>query len=363
MSIIGAGTAGLIAAKELAESGISTTVYDQRREPGYPIYASGILSIKGLESLGMNYRQAITNTLWGANIHSGGKTMAIMSKQPIAHVLDRREMNKIFLNSAERKGAHVVLGKRKDGRDFEDMRKNSVIVGADGAVSTVAKHFGMGKIKSYVLTYKAEYNIKVPDPRMVDLYFDNKKYPNLFAWTCPNASDLLEVGIGVDPYFKNAHHVYNIFAKGKEMTALIGRDRPVREGASIIPMGLREKLVDEKNGVVLIGDAAGQVKPTTGGGIIFGGNAARMAASAIKNHVVRGAKLSVYEKSFKKKFGKELAIHSAINKTYSAMGPGAMGAAISLLNVFGFHRFLGRYGDMDMPSVVIKRFFLRGLAK
>ncbi len=363
ISVVGAGCSGLVAARRLGELGFEPVVYDQKSVLGVPVRASGILSLSGLKGLGIDYSGCVTNVLHGANIHSGGRTMRIISKDAIANVLDRKKLNDACREQAEEKGARVITGRRISGALLDDLAGKGVVIGADGAVSSVARHFGLGEIERLVLTYKAEFEVEAPDSRVVDLFFDNREYAGLFAWLCPNEKDLLEVGVGIRSGHESSKAAFDRFMKTDYVKGLVGRRRPVAEGASIIPMSLRSRIADDARKVVLVGDAAGQVKPTTGGGIIFGGNGALMAADTIGRHISAGAPLSDYERRFRKKYGLDLKLHSAINSIYSCLGPGAMGNIIVMLNALGIDRFLGAYGDMDSPSLVLKRFFLRSLAR
>ena len=117
VAVVGAGTAGLIAAKYLAASGIDTSVYEQKKRLGYPPRASGIVSIEGLKGLGIDYRKAVTNTLYGANIHAGKEVMRILSKKPMAHVLDREKLNLACYEESVREGAKVFTGRNVDSKD------------------------------------------------------------------------------------------------------------------------------------------------------------------------------------------------------------------------------------------------------
>ncbi len=363
ISVIGAGTSGLIAARRLGELGLESTVYDQKSVLGLPVRASGILSITGLEGLGMDYSGCVTNTLYGANIHSGGKTLRVVSNEPMASVLDRKKLNDSCYDQAVRAGAKLLTGRRITGAELESLSVRGIVIGADGAASSVASHFGFGEIRKFALTYKAEFEIEAPESGVVDLFFDRNEYRGLFAWTCPNQSDILEVGVGVLSGFGNAKAAFDNFVKSKVISELVGNRKPVTEGASIIPLSMRRNIVNESRRVVLVGDAAGQVKPTTGGGIIFGGNGALIAAGAVARHLANGSPLSNYETEFRRRYGLDLKLHSLINGLYSSFGPSGMGNVISALNVFGIDRFLSDYGDMDRPSLILKRFFLRGLAR
>lgn len=362
VTVIGAGTAGLITAKNLSALGIDTTVYDQKPVLGYPAVASGIISIKGLRSLGVDYSKAITNTLYGANIHAGNTVMHIRSLEPKAHVLDRQLLNEACFDESVKSGAKVVKSRKVEDADLEAFHRDSVIVGADGPLSLVARHFRMGTIEKYALTYKAEYNIESADPNVVDLFFDNRTAPKFFGWLCPNSKDVLEVGIGIDSRHGNSKAAFDRFVEKKVHDAVAGA-KMLSGHASIIPLQSARKMVDPEKEVLLVGDAAGQVKPTTGGGIVFGGRAAIIAAKAIADHMKNGKSLMEYEKTFRKRYGLDLKLHGLIRAFYSGLDESGMGFAIKLLNTLGAEAFFSRYGDMDSPATVVKKFFVRGLAK
>jgi len=355
VAVVGAGTAGLIAAKNLAALGIDTNVYERKKRLGYPPRASGIVSIEGLGSLGADYRKAVTNTLYGANIHAGGEVMRILSKKPVAKVLDREILNDLCYDESVEEGAHVFTGRDINSEMLDELHRRNIIVGADGAVSAVARHFAMGEIGDHVLTYKAEFAARPRDHRVVDMFFDNNVAPGFFGWICPKAKDLTEVGIGIGQGHGNR------LLKIKEISEAIGKARMLSSYASVIPLRPRERIVDEKEEVLLVGDAAGQVKPTTGGGIVFGGNGAILAARAVRDHLREGAGLGEYEKAFDSGFGRDLMLHRTLRRIYSGMGKSNLSLLMKAAKALGAESFLSKYGDMDRPSAMVRRFFLRNL--
>ena len=361
VSIIGAGTAGLVAGRELASGGIGTTIYDQKEELGIPVRASGIISISGLKMSGIAYESAVTNTLRGARIHAGDRIMNIAAREPVAKVLDRKRLSDICEYEAEHAGTKIIKGRRITGQMIDRLHKDSIIIGADGAVSNVATHFGMGPVERYVLTYKAEFNVDIEDPSSVDLFFDKRAFPGLFAWMCPNAKDLLEVGVGVNPGRVNSKKAIERFLAMDDVKEMVGSAKMIDNGASMIPLRMRKRIVDPEKRVLLIGDAAGQVKCTTGGGIVYGSAAAIMASQAIRDSILHGKSLGEYEKAFMRKYGSDLRLHGSINRFYSSLESRTIGRIISVMNFLGMDSFVSKYGDMDLPSLLIKRFFLRGL--
>lgn len=360
VAVVGAGTAGLIVARDLARMQVPVTVYDQKERLGHPAAASGIVSIRGLDSLGIDYRKAITNTLYGADIHAGREVLSVRSERPVAQVLDRQTLNGICHDECVASGGNVVKGKRIDDERIDEMHGRSVIVGADGAVSSVARHFGMGPAGRCVMTYKAEYSAAVEDTGKVEMFFDNGVTPGFFGWTCPKGAGVLEVSVGIGPGRGNSKEAFDRFAGTPYIRSMLKDSRLLSAHASLIPIQGARRIVDEANEVLLVGDAAGQVKASTGGGIVFGGSAAMLAAGAIAAHIRGGSPLGWYEKAYRKGYGLDTRLHGAIRGAYSSLGGAGMGIAIRTFNALGLDAFLSRHGDMDRPSAMLRRLFRIG---
>ena len=353
--IIGAGVVGLILAKLLAKKGIRTTVYEQKRRVGYPVKASGILSIKGINGLGIGYRNAVENELYGARIHIGKTTLSVNSDKPVAYALDRLRLNEICYDEALRAGAKVELGRRVSHGEIEGFAANSIVVGADGAVSMVAKSFGFPPISRHVLTYRAEYSADVDDTRTVEIFVNKSITPGFFGWVAPIAKDRIEVAVGIDSKHGNSKTAFEKFIKTSEVQKIIERAKFLSAEASMIPLALRRNFVDERNRVLLVGDAAGQTKPSTGGGIIFGGNAAIIAAGVISKYIAGDCKLMDYQREWLHKFGADLRMHKLIRWAYSNLSTGALSFLASALKALGIEEFLSKNGDMDSPAYMLKK--------
>ena len=361
VTIVGAGTAGLILAADLARRGIGVTVYDSGKSPGeHAVKASGLLSKEGLERIGIDYKGALVNSITGAILHANKESMKVTAKSTKAYVLDRVKLAEMLSEQAKKEGAHVKFGKRLGKEDLLSM-DDQIIIGADGSVSTVASAFGFPEMKERMLTYKAEYHLKNRiDPTHVGLFFDRSAF-RLFGWTIPYSDSVLEVGIGTSGRQRsNSRKQFDLFVDGNLAEVLEG-SRLLAGHASTIPVAPRKVTV--KGNVALVGDAAGQVKATTGGGIIFGSLCARVLADCVADSVKEGKSLKAYEAKWRKLYGKELYMHSIVHELYSKMGTSGIAGSIKLAKLFGFDSFLGEYGDMDRPSLMVKRFFLRSLSK
>lgn len=359
VAIVGAGVIGLSLARDLAMEGMSVTVYDSKRHVSEGANrASGVLSLSGLERTGLPYRGAVVNSLSGVTMHAGNETLSVSSKETQALVIDREKLVEACMKEAWSAGAEIVLGGRMDRQEVKDLAKGRILVGADGAVSTVASAFKFPPIKEHILTYKASYSgAKVSDPVRVDVFFTGHAH-RFFAWNIPYSSSELETGIGVSGFVRrNSAAAFKAF---EERNSVLEGARMESCGASMIPLGHRSVTV--KRNVALVGDAAGQVKATTGGGLIFGVSCARVLADSIIEHAQNGTSIASYEKEWRRRYAMDLRLHSVLHDYYSGLNVKRLETLFRLARALGIEGFLSRYGDMDRPSTMVKRFFLRGLA-
>ncbi len=357
--VVGAGTTGLIIAQDLALRGIEVTVFDSGKAPGeHAAKASGLVSRDGLNRIGIDYRSSIVNSVEGALLHADGETLTVRARTTKAYVLDRIRLATTMCEAARDAGAEIKFGHRVTREELHSY-EDKIIVGADGAVSTVASAFNFPALREQILTYKAEYQLHAgsADPKMVELFFE-RNARGLFGWTIPYSDSTLEVGIGLSSRVRNnSRSAFKSFL-GANLRERLEGSRELSGHASMIPIGIRRVTV--KKNVALAGDAAGQVKATTGGGIVYGSLCARALSKCVYNTLRMERPLTDYEKVWRELYGRDLELHALMHSFYSRIGPSGMKQSLRLAKLLGFEGFLSKYGDMDRPSLMIRRFFDRG---
>ncbi len=361
--VVGAGIVGLCAARFIAEKGIEVDVYDSKKslEDG-AAKASGILSVRGLESLGIDYSDAIVNSLRGARLHAAGRSLVIKSDKVEARVVDRGILAREAGRAAEEAGVRIHLSERLGRERIADIgsSEDTILVGADGAVSNVASTFGFPKIGEYVLTYKAEADMPAGgEGDSVDIFFSKNISHGLFGWSVPYSSDHVELGLGVGGKQKvSSKLAFDMFISADAISGVsLGS---IHNGhASMIPLKPRSKTVH--GNVALVGDSAGQVKATTGGGIVFGVGCAKVLADSVKRTIDGTSRLDGYETAWRKAYGTDLMMHRMIHRYYMAAGDAYLGATFSIMKLLGFEGFFGRHGDMDRPMRMLKSLLTFGL--
>jgi digeranylgeranylglycerophospholipid reductase len=177
------------------------------------------------------------------------------------------------------------------------------VVLANGFRPKLPRKLGLGKIKSFLVGAQAEVEVKNVDE--FEIYFSQEIAPGAFAWLVPTSTNKAYVGLLATSQAKLYLQKFlsNLFSQGK----ITSREVEIRQKA--IPLGTLARSYGDR--ILVIGDAAGQVKPTTGGGIYFGHLGARIAAGvldeALSSDNLTTGQLSRYQKRWKAKMGKELS--------------------------------------------------------
>ena len=293
VAIVGAGPAGLISAREAAKEGAEVTVFEEHGEIGEPERCAGLLSVRGLERLSLEIsRSFLQNVVRGACfITESGRRYFFDVGRPVAVVVSRRRFDQALGGQAEKRGAKIFLKTRvkrvtKGGGYFviETNRgafKARWVIDAEGAGASILRRFlGMGVESGRWIPIRQllveGHNL---DRRYVYIYF--KSYlPHFFAYLIPIDEDLGKLGA--------ASRVPDL---KERLRRFIGEEFPevrvLEEFGYVIYTGFPLSMLGIERGFVPVGDAAGHVKATTGGGVILGGLIAGSVGRAVAE-ILRG---------------------------------------------------------------------------
>jgi len=299
--VAGASVSGLLCAREIAKRGNSVLIVEEDSEIGTPEHCGGMISISALEELGIvPNRVTLDNQIESAEIFSpSGKSFVINSELQKVAVINRRSFDKQIARQAQRNGADIrvktslkkIIGDKiitTDG-DF----KCKIIVDGRG-VSSLIHRDRNGILQSAQFEVYADWI----ESGKVEVYFDAEMYPGFFCWIIPIGSGHGKVGV--------AARAINAASALEKFLLKKGRHFIVRKiFAPIWIKGPIDNFVTKN--IVTIGDAAGQTKPTTAGGIYSCGVGGILAGKAISQFLEskdRSA-LDNYQNNWLKKFGKE----------------------------------------------------------
>ncbi len=336
-AIVGGGAAGSMLAWKLAEKGWKVIIFERRGEAGGKV-CGGLVSHRVIKFSGT---EAVMKEIKGARVvFPGGKELIIGGDKTHAYVLERDEFDREMMEKAMAAGAEYMkfdVKRIKNGR-IEGMEniKFDYIVGADGAKSTIAKHYNMGEVE-LIKAIQGYWDGGGRDDDYVTIYFDNRISPGFFSWTIPDG-EKLRVGLGsMKGKMKERLHMLE-----KRMGLEIKKAR-----GGVIPVGMRKFY---RENVALIGDAAGQVKATSGGGLY----AITVAASSLSETFPDFGK---YRRKFMEKFGREIKKTLMARKIFLKMKNEDIDQIAEMLQKDV--DMINKHGDLDYQSRVGKEFLKR----
>lgn len=336
ISIIGGGPIGAYTAYLLAKAGEKVRIFEEHKEIGNPVQCAGIVSKNLFKIIDLN-EKFIINKVKGARIYSlNDEFFEIKGNDVEGYIIDREEFDKYLIKKAVKEGAELFLNHRfirNEGNKLIFDKKEyetDILIGADGPLSKVAKCNGMFNRK-FFLGLQARIKLE-KDKEFVEVYMGGN-CKNGFGWVVPENDEICRVGIMTTE--RNSREIFNNFLE-KFNKKIINRQ------SGLIPI-YSPKIKIQKENIYLVGDAAAQVKPTTGGGIIFGLSAAKILADCILNN-------KNYEKEFKKKLGRNMWMNLIIRKKLNKFDDNKYNELIRMFSKEKVKEYMCRKGDMDFPS-------------
>ena len=299
--VAGGSIAGLLCAREIASKGFSVLVIEEDYEIGTPEHCGGLVSIAGLKEIGViPFRKTFDHTITSAEITSpGGDRFTIDSRKQKIVEIDRRELDKQIAFQAQNNGARIkVRTSFQEKTDTGIRTKNEkidckIFVDARGVSSLIHKD------RTGILS-SAQYEIYADWIRKgeIKVIFDQVKYPGFFAWVIPSEQGKGKVGV--------AGRGINVSEALDNILDQRGEYSTIRK--IFAPIWIKGPIKNFVQGTtVMVGDAAGQAKPTTAGGIFTSGMGGVYAGQAISEFLRTGNKkdLEQYQKRWTARFGRE----------------------------------------------------------
>ncbi|QQS35805.1 MAG: NAD(P)/FAD-dependent oxidoreductase [Ignavibacteriales bacterium] len=373
--VVGAGPAGSIAARYAAEQGVSVLMLEKDRDVGYPVRCGEAISKPGVEEFISSDDKWIAAKICKFSFNAPDGSEVIIDFGEAGYVLDRRIFDYELARTAAEAGTHIITRAYVNGLLFDNDGKVNgvkyefqgeqkevtakVVIAADGVESRVGRwagletHIDFRDMESAVQITAA--NIPV-DQNTLYFYFGKDVAPNGYFWIFPKGHKKANIGLGVSGLIgkkKSAQSFLNDF---------MNKHYPDAPVLTTIAGGVPCSITLDKisaPGIMLVGDAARQVNPLSGGGIasgmIGGSIAGRIAAEAIKmnkpDHVL------TYDKAWKDRLGKR---HETFNRIkegiYNFSDDKFNSIAQSILKIPIEKRTLGKVFTtalMNNPSLLI----------
>jgi geranylgeranyl reductase family protein len=394
--VVGAGPVGSTAARYAALNGAKVLLLEEHPSIGSPVGCTGLLSTRAVAECELKPSdEFVFNSVRGAYVHSpDGQYLPIDGKQTKAYVVSRKNFDRMLAVMAVEEGVELSLKTRAIGFEKDNseafkgdqdksapvklriIRKGrsetisaSVVIGADGVKSRIASYAGLPKASRVLPGIQIEAPYVSENSEFVEL-FPGSWAPGFFAWTVPVDDNISRIGLALEPSLacrNNPEESSPLFYLKK----LLNSNSHIKarySGGMLdfvvggIPIGPPERTVSD--GVLLVGDAAGQAKPTSAGGIYTGAFAAKIAgkvaAHAALDKDTSAHRLSEYDRLWRKDLGKELDIGLRIHDYMGRLEDRQLNDLIGSLNTPSILKTITEYGDMDHPSVLMRKLMFSG---
>jgi len=393
--VVGAGPVGSTAARYAARNGAKVLLLEEHAFIGSPVSCTGLLSTRAVAECELKPSdEFVFNSVRGAFVYApDGQCLPIDGKQTKAYVVSRKNFDRTLAVMAVEEGVELSLKTRavglekpnpeteKEGKQDSTVKlrvlKNgkpetihtSVVIGADGVKSRIASYAGLKKPSRILPGIQIEAPYASDDSDFVEL-FPGSVAPGFFAWTVPVNEKVSRIALALEPglAWKNGQENCSPLSYLEKFLRSNSHVKARYSGGMLdfvvggIPIGPQEKTVSD--GILLVGDAAGQTKPTSGGGIYTGAFAAKIAGKVAAQAALEGdtsaKRLSEYDQLWRKGLGRELEIGMKIHDYIGKLEDRQFNDLIGSLNTPSILDTITEYGDMDHPSILLRKLMFSG---
>jgi digeranylgeranylglycerophospholipid reductase len=332
--VCGGGPVGLYSARLLEERGFRVAAIEEHGRIGLPNHCSGLVS-RRLEKF-VPLDDFIEHEVRGAIIHSPRKSVKLEKRRTAAYVIDRERFDKSLAKGMK---SEMIFGTKVGSVDFhgdflevntdKGTFKSKALLGCDGANSVIRRQIGSrpGKLLNGIIAIESREDFS----DYVELFFDRERLGDGFFWKIPRGATAEYGMMGSMVSFDQLERFFGI------------RDYEKRGG--VINTGFCRTYSER---TLLVGDAACQVKPWSGGGVIYGLTCARIAADTVTRAFERNdfsrEFMRSYEREWRKAIGKQIRLGMLFWNAYSRIQNRHIDAALSLVGKTGLMNLL----DMDL---------------
>jgi len=371
IGIVGAGPIGGYIASELSKNHDSIALFEQHKEIGIPMNCAGIINPRVFDVFSIPKQHIIQNRIKGAHIHSpSGHSLTIGGDKTHAVSIDRTMFDRFFVDKARKQDINLFLADKvvsiQTEKNLVELTTSSgkktnctCLIGSDGPFSKVRDLCGFPQPKEYLRGIGAIVENMSLDPEYVEIFVGEHIAPSFFAWMVPITRDgtRARIGLCVSKTQKNAPNFYFQKMFKESPTAPYLKNTTILENTGgIIPLGPLSQTVKEN--ILLVGDAASQVKPTSGGGIYMGLLSAHHCVETINRSVNSdGFSLEIlqeYHQAWKKDIGRELSMGMQFRKIYSKLTNNDFDKYIQKFNTPSVIKTITEKGDIDYPSMLLR---------
>lgn len=373
--VVGAGPTGSNAARLLAAQGWKVLLVEEHPEVGHPVQCAGLVTPRTFDHTPFPIGDLHQNDLRGGIVVApDGTAIEFQSAQVQAQAMDRARFDQRMAAHAVQAGVELAVATKATGAQRDDAGvtvqllqlglsrpvRVRLVVGADGIRGSVARWFDFPPVDEIVSAYEAELagcHIAADRTHMIPMFAGRAQAPGFFSWIIPVGGNRTRTGLAVAPGMneQSAKAYYERMFTDPQSAPYLTGAKPTYLIIGGIPLGLRKRLVDDR--VMLVGDAAGMAKPTSGGGIYMGlvgsEHLAVVAHKALASDRLSRGDLLPYENKVKRTIARELRKGTILREVYKRFTDEDLNRLARLLSNPKAKAVIERVGDIDYPSRLV----------
>jgi digeranylgeranylglycerophospholipid reductase len=318
---------------------------------------TGIIGVECFERFQLSTCSVIREANSAKFFSPSGKIIRLQSERPQAYIVNRSAFDRQLADAAAAQGAKyftsckatsitIMADRVRTSTDTGETFEGRTAVIASGFYSKLAQQLGMEKFSDFITGSQAEINIKDGSTlEEIEIYLDQDLAPGFFAWLVPTSQQRALVGLfsRKTPRKHLQRFIKTLYDQGRiassEATIMHG-------GIPLKPLG---KTYCKR--VILAGDAAGQVKPTTGGGVYYGMICAQLAVDTLKQAFEKNdfseRSMSGYQKAWQKEIGRELRNGYIARRIYEKSSNHLIDNLFDLSLKKGLHEIINESTDIS----------------
>lgn len=344
--IVGAGPAGSITARLLAEQGHDVVALEEHQEPGLPVHCTGLLGLEAFEEFDLP-RETILGRSSSARFWGGdGTSVLVHSPRVEAAVIDRARLDQALAARATEAGAELHRGWRAErvvvephrvvvtGTEGQTIAARTLVL-ACGASYRFHRQLDLGVPQAYMQS--AQLEAPFPVPPNVEVRMGREVAPNGFAWLVSferNRVPYARMGLMCDAAGRQR---FEAFAGARCAEAGVDPRTLPAPRLKLLPLAPVSRTYADR--VLAVGDAAGLVKPTTGGGIYYGLISGAIAAgvldTALRTNRLGVPELKKYETKWRRRLGSEIKVALAFRHMAERLDDSAINSLVHLARING----------------------------
>ena len=333
--VVGGGPAGSMAARFAAEQGATVIILEKDRDIGYPVRCGEAVSKVGIEEFIEPDEKFISTTIDKFSMIAPDGTEVVLPSEQIVYILERRIFDFELAKQAANRGVEIITRAYVNGLLFEEGKvcgvkfeykgeqhelKSKVVIAADGVESRVGRWAG---IKTHIDFREMESCVQVTasnidiNTNTLYFYFGKEIAPEGYLWIFPKYNKSANIGLGVSGEIGRKRSAQ------KYLDHFMDKHYPNAPILTQIVGGVPSSITLDKisaPGIILVGDAARQVNPLSGGGIVSGMIGGKIGGTIVGEAIIKNDSnhILTYDKAWRDRLGRRHEVFDRIkNSVYS----------------------------------------------